>query len=259
MAPLATPQHMQTAAPRSPSTVCAVLPNELEQLEPAVTAQSRAPEQVLRVADLMAGVTAALAESCEWLWLLDGQALPRRDALASLLEALQLAPALPAPVLLVGKAVTSDGALALGLAPWFRRGQTPVTMLAVSRRVLPVRAAGTASLLVRRSAALASAPPRLDLPPSAAALEWTARLLRHATGYLVPTSVADTAAADDGSSASLDARLRYSLRIGAAMLTSGGWHPKEKLWVVPEVVGSTLRRAPQPVRVRAGEAWRQTG
>ena len=115
-------------------------------------------------------------------------------------------------------------------------------MLSVSHRMLPIRAAGTASLLVR-SEALRSCGPRSGLPADAATLEWTARLLRDAVGYLVPTSVAEAVPTPSsvGVERWLDRDLLDDLRIGAAMLSSRGWHPKEKLWLAPEVLGGSVR------------------
>jgi len=226
-------------------SVCAVVPQGDERLERSLAAQTHQPVAVVRAAALLgSGLAAVRAQRCEWIWLLDGRTRPRADALEQLLRSLDVVPPLPPPVLLVSKVVRPDGTLEVRLAPWFRRGQTQVTMLSVSRRMLPVRAAYTASLLVRSDAVSLTAGPRAELPADAAALEWTARLLRSGFGYLAPASVAEVRDVPDGvASGWLDQGPLGDARIVAAMLTSRGWHPKEKLWLVPEIVAGSARSA----------------
>src|SRR3954452_10271684 len=116
-----------------------------------------------------------------WLWLRDGTAEPEPDALQRLqaaLEPLSGLSALPAPVLLCSKVVGPDGELAEALGPWYRRDDAAQAIEAAGRRLLPGRAARTASVLVREDAAAAAGPPRSRLPAGAAGLEWTARVLR---------------------------------------------------------------------------------
>ena len=88
------------------------------------------------------------------------------------------------------------------LAPWYLRDDAGRAMDAAGRGLLPVRAARTSSVLVRADA-LGRARRRRGLPPGAAALEWTARVLRDAPGYLVPASVAVARTAPGGSADAL--------------------------------------------------------
>jgi hypothetical protein len=186
---------------------------------PAAAGQDRPPDAIRRVA--RAVDASAWDTDAAWLWLLDGGAIPRPDALRRLLAAAAGAGGLPAPVLLASKVVDESGAVAPGHTPWYRRGgSTDVAMSAAQQRLLPVCAAAAGSLLVRREAALSVAPPRLALGTHGAALEWTARLLRDAAGFYVPASVA-VAIAPDGDAAA-------EARAAAAMLLDGGWTAKDR-------------------------------
>src|SRR4051794_15207543 len=177
----------------------------------AVIVAADAPRAVARAAAEQDVATASLRSAAplfsaaaqadgdtEWVWLLDGSALPRTDALRRLLETADAIGELPAPALLASNVLGPDGAVDAGQAPWYRRGgETDLAMRAACRALLPLRAARAGSVLVRRDAAVATGAGRPGLSGPGAALEWTARLLRDRMGYLVPGSVADALAASD--------------------------------------------------------------
>ncbi len=175
-----------------------------------------------------------------WLWLLDGTAVPRPDALRRLLDAVDVAATLPAPApaLLTSKVLAPDGSLDVGRAAWYRRGgETDLAMRAARVRLLPVRAARASSLLVTREAGVSTGSVRARLTGPGAAMEWTARLLRDRVGYLAPASVAEAAV---GAGWGVQAAGRDGvddLLVTAAMLTGSGWHRREKLWLAAEGVG----------------------
>ena len=138
-----------------------------------------------------------LASGREWILLSDRSLEPRPTALDELIGGLRRADGLPAPDLLAGVVVDAAGAVDDALAAWYRRAPTELAMAAAERRLLPIRAAA-GPVMVRRAAAESKPPrPRAAFAPGAV-LEWTARLLRDAPGYLVPGSeyVAVAAARD---------------------------------------------------------------
>jgi len=217
--------------------VCALLVAPGPALEAGLAAQERPPEEVVRVGDASAARPTGLAAAAtEWLWLLDGSARPLPGTLAALVAALSAVEGLPPPVLLASKLVREDGALAGAHVPWYRRRQTDVTMLAVARRLLPVRATRTGSVLVRRDAFARS----LGGPSVAAAggLAWTARLLRSAAGYLVPASAAVVADAATG-----DEDGEQSLRTVARLVLADALTGRERLQLAAEVAASRAIRA----------------
>lgn len=235
------------------TTVCAVVPEGAGPLD----TQTAPVHALVREDDVVGrGLRRALAEPVEWLWLLDGSATPAPDALERLLAALA-APV--APVVLAGKVVAADGALAAGHAPWPRRGATELAMALAPHGLLAIRAARGGSLLVARAAAARTAGPVEGLPASAAALEWTARLLRRDVGVLVTGSVCT--AIDPGPPATevLSSNPDLDLRAGVAMLSGSGWYPKEKLWLGAEVAeraGRSLRGHPLRLARAAVGGWR---
>jgi hypothetical protein len=176
-------------------------------LEAAVAAQTIAPATVRVTRDVLRdGAALARRSDADWLWLLDGSAVPRADALERLLGDLPRLPRLdnserlhdlatrsaepPPPALVTGMVLDLDGGVASGLTAWYRREAAAVAVEAAGLRALPLRAAPLASVLVRREAAAAAPPPRLAAPGIAAAVAWTAGVLRDAPGFLVTTSVA---------------------------------------------------------------------
>jgi hypothetical protein len=174
----------------------------------------------------------------QWVWVCDGTAAPAPDALDRLLERLGRLDGLPAPVLLTSKIVDAAGALVPDLAPWPRRDDPALALDAATRGLLPVRATHAASVLV-----LADVLDRRPHTP-AAALEWTARILRDATGYLVPDSVAVAGPAARGA----------SLRARGALLVGPAFAPAEKPALALELMsraagaGRRALRAPAPRR-----------
>jgi hypothetical protein len=192
----------------------------------------------------------------EWLWLLDGSAVPRPDALRRLLAAADVAETLPAPapVLLASKVLAPGGSVDDGRVPWYRRGgETDLAMRAARLGLLPVRAGRASSLLVRRGAGAAVGPGRGGLAGPGAAMEWTARLLRDGMGYLAPTSVVEATSPAPWPAQSVGRGGLDDLRVAATMLAGPGWKRREKLWLAAEAAG----RAGAAVRARTAGARRR--
>ena len=205
-----------TAIPGPVPSVIAVTPAAGPELAARLAAQERAPDAVL-VSEpvLTTGLQDGLGAGSDWIWVVDGSALPRPEALARLVDRAADPGDLPGPDLLSSAVLAADGSVAEQHAPWFRRGATDLALRAALVRLLPVRATGAGSLLVRADAVRAAAPPLADLDGRGAALEWTGRLLRRCAGYLVPASVAHAARPESGGAP--------DVKVASAMLPGGGW------------------------------------
>jgi hypothetical protein len=201
-------------------------------LAQAVEAQDLRPGVVAASADV---VRTAAGGAAGWVWILDGSARPRPDALRRLLAAIAAAAGdgLPQPVVVASAVLGPDGAADGGHGAWFRRGGTDLAMRAVRRGLLPIRAARAGSTLVRVSPGAGSGLPA----GQAAALAWTARLLRDAVGYLATDSVADAVAPAPWPADGLGATPADDARGALAMLRDPAWAPKERLWLAAEAAG----------------------
>lgn len=177
----------------------------------------------------------------DWLWLLDGSAVPAPDALSELLRAASQSPLRPVDIV-ASKITTSEGRLATGHAPWYGTGITDRAMLAIAARQLPIRAARGGSLLVRAGAAAGVAPPSKTLDPAAASVEWTARILREGTGILAPRSQGTATAATSIDNEAMGVGTLSDLLASAKVLRSPAWRPSERLRLALHATGRAIRR-----------------
>src|SRR4051794_32597152 len=100
------------------STVCAVVVGDGPGAA-AVSDQDRAAEHVLRHSGSWRGAGRdGVAAGAGGIWLVDGAAEPRRDALGALLAVAERPDGLPAPVLVSSKVVGPNGELDPAAAPW---------------------------------------------------------------------------------------------------------------------------------------------
>jgi hypothetical protein len=173
--------------------VCALVGPDGDPARQAVASGSGRPGTIVDDTRLRPGVERALAAGADWIWVLDGSAVPRPDALAALLAALERSQGLPEPSLLTGVVVDSGGRVAADRSPWYRRYTMDVTLSSVERGLLPVRAS-IGPALVRSDAAAATPPPDGARVALDDVLGWTAALLRDRTGYLVPESESESVA-----------------------------------------------------------------
>jgi hypothetical protein len=220
---------VESATISSPG-VCAVVLAEHDRLEPALAAQRRAPESMVAANTLSDGRDRALAGGADWLWLLDGSALPRPPALGALVDAVERAAGLPEPHVMTGVSLDASGEVGDAAALWYRRDQLNLAMDAAARTLLPVRAAW-GSVLVRRDAAEAEPVPSGAPTTPVALLEWSAMILRERIGYLVPDSESDA----------LDAQL--DARSAARLLFGGALRRLDKLRYGPELAERVLGRS----------------
>jgi hypothetical protein len=171
-------------------SVCALVGSPGEPVRCALTSGDCAPQLIVEDTRLRAGLERALATGADWIWVLDGSAVPRPNALGLLLEALDRTDGLPEPALLTGVVVAADGRVDANRPPWYRRYQLHVAVDSADRGLLPVRAS-VGPALVSRGAAEAALPPGSAPVSPGAVLEWTATVLRQSTGYLVPESASE--------------------------------------------------------------------
>lgn len=207
-------------------SVCAVVGSPGEPVRRALPSGDGALEFVVEDTRLRAGLERALATGADWIWVLDGSAVPRPNALQLLLEALDRTDGLPAPALLTGLVVAADGRVDSNRSPWYRRYQLHVAADSAERGLLPVRAS-VGPALVSRGAVEAALPSGSAPVSPGAVLEWTATVLSQRTGYLVPESESEAVGPtrDPLRSPVTGARLVFRLGIG----------PRDRMGVVLEL------------------------
>ena len=192
------------------------------------------------------GLGAAHDAGAEWIWLMDDDAVASPDALAALMAPLADLEGLPEPLLLAGRVVWDDGRLHPMNAPGFRRDGVEHAIEASDHGLIPVRSATFVSLCVSRAAI-----DRFGLPNEHFVIygddtEWTARILRGASGYLVPASVVHHRTRSPATAtASPPDRFYYHVRNTVYMLRGASWSRVEKLSLVWTLLSSSaahLRR-----------------
>ena len=180
------------------------------------------------------GMRGAYDGGFDWLWVMDDDTIPTPTALERLLEGRDTASRLgEAPVALASKVVWTDGRLhpMNGARPALRRMEGLVE--GASQGLLLLRSASFVSLLVHRGAI-----ERFGLPIKryfiwTDDIEFTARILRWESGYLVPTSVVHhkTATAHTTAEGSRE-RFFYYVRNSLYMTRGRAWDRQEKLRIL---------------------------
>jgi rhamnopyranosyl-N-acetylglucosaminyl-diphospho-decaprenol beta-1,3/1,4-galactofuranosyltransferase len=171
---------------------------------------------------------AAQARGYDWIWLMDDDTIPTPSCLQALLEAADRLPGSD-PALLSSKVVWTDGNLHPMNCPGFERERTEAVVRASELGLMPLRTATFVSLLVSRQAIDAVGLPLRRYFLWSDDIEYTARILRSAPGYLVPASVAvhktqqpHTAVSTTGD------RFYFHVRNTLYMLRGPAWAPREK-------------------------------
>jgi rhamnopyranosyl-N-acetylglucosaminyl-diphospho-decaprenol beta-1,3/1,4-galactofuranosyltransferase len=173
---------------------------------------------------------------------MDDDTIPTPGALDALLQAAVTAPTPPA--LLSSKALWTDGRLHPMNYQGFERSDVSAVLAGAKARLMPLRTATFVSLLVNRRAI-----DRFGLPLRRYFLwsddiEYTARILRQAPGYLVPRSVVvhKTGRPYTAISTSGD-RFYFHVRNTLYMLRGTAWAPREKPSLVFSLVMSIIAYA----------------
>jgi rhamnopyranosyl-N-acetylglucosaminyl-diphospho-decaprenol beta-1,3/1,4-galactofuranosyltransferase len=136
------------------------------------------------------GVKDAFASGFEWLWLMDDDSIPQPDAHAELHRARESFPAGQRPVLLASKVIWTDGSMHPMNVPRLKRHDSlSSACLAAEHGCVSIRSSSFVSLLLDRGCI-----ERYGLPLASYFIwnddvEYSARILRHEFGVLVPRSV----------------------------------------------------------------------
>src|SRR3954454_7120566 len=133
-----------------------------------------------------AGIERAHGEGHGWLWLMDDDTVPEPGALAALLEGARRAG--DDPTILLSQALWRDGTLHPMNRPLVRADRPGEMASAAARGLVAVRTGSFVSLLARREVIDRCGNVRADFFLWGDDFEWTARVLREASGYLVPES-----------------------------------------------------------------------
>lgn len=135
-----------------------------------------------------AGVEHAYRQGYDWLWLLDDDTMPDVDCLSALRAGADRAPRRPSIVASVVR--WRDGQLHPMNRPWLRLNRRGEFVEGAAAGLGAIRAATFVSAMIHRDAV-----DRHGFPPGhyfvwLDDIEYTARVLRHGNGYLVPESTA---------------------------------------------------------------------
>jgi rhamnopyranosyl-N-acetylglucosaminyl-diphospho-decaprenol beta-1,3/1,4-galactofuranosyltransferase len=134
------------------------------------------------------GLERAHADGHEWMWLLDDDTLAEERCLETLLDGVARAPRRPSVMTSVVR--WRDSSLHPMNRPWLRLVPRGRFAEAAAAGLAPIRAATFVSTMVHRDAVA-----RHGLPPGhyfvwLDDIQYTARILRHGDGYMVPESTA---------------------------------------------------------------------
>ncbi len=186
------------------------------------------PENLQCAGGFHAGLQEAHAGGADWIWLLDDDCVASATALQELERATEVAPPLPAPALLSGRVVWNDGRLHPMNVPGFERDRIDRIIEAGDQALLPVRSASFPSLMVSREAIDRHGLPHTHYVIYGDDIEWTARILRHEPGYLVPRSVVHHKTKAPHTATESGPRFYYHVRNTVLMLRGNSWTPAEK-------------------------------
>jgi rhamnopyranosyl-N-acetylglucosaminyl-diphospho-decaprenol beta-1,3/1,4-galactofuranosyltransferase len=200
------------------------------------------PENVGASGGFCAGMMRALEHGHRWLWLMDDDTVPERDALEQLLAARDRAPDEDGrPVILASRVVWKDGTSDHPMnKPWPKKVRGDAQIRASSRGLMPLRSASFVSLLVDGAAVEQHGLPHAHYFIWNDDVEFTARLLRDGTGYWVPGSVARHLTKElyvpHGSQSD---RFYYEVRNKLWMIRGHSWRLREKLVLMRHLEANT--------------------
>lgn len=185
------------------------------------------------------GLRLAHEQGADWIWLMDDDTIAAPDALEQLLAAPRVVEAMR-PALLASRVVWDDGHLHPMNAPGFERDDVAVVVAGCEVGLMPLRTATFVSLLVHRRAIDRHGLPFKHYFIWSDDIEYTARILRHEAGYVVPTSVVHhkTRTPHTAVSTSGD-RFYYHVRNTLFMMRGTAWSKREKLTLVWIIISTT--------------------
>lgn len=175
------------------------------------------------------GMKAGVERGFEWLWVMDDDTVPHPDALEKLLDRLHDHGDLPDPVILTSRIVWTDGRVHPMNPPGPAMRDIDLFVRATGLGLIPLRAVTFPSMLVLSDAIRRHRLPQKHFFLWSDDIDFSARILRHEMGYMVPASVAvhKTKTAhlpSDGGD-----RFYYAVRNGIFILRGDALRRKEKL------------------------------
>ncbi len=188
------------------------------------------------------GIKAGYAHGADWIWLLDDDTIPSSGALAELVGALRRLDGLPAPAVLGSRVEWRDGEPHPVNMPIVRRRDIVHLVAACERGLIPLRTSTFVSLLLSREAVEHHGLPLKQFFFQADDIEYTARILRRRTGYLVPESVVEhrTKNPHHALPDSDGGRIYYHVRNTVLMARGNSWGRAEKPAMVWRLLESSL-------------------
>jgi GT2 family glycosyltransferase len=205
------------------------------------------------------GVARAAQYGHDWLWILDDDTWPEPDALTALMAGADRAPAVPNVLASVVR--WTDGRMHPMNAPLPRPRPVAGAVAAAAAGLVAIRYATFVSVLVRGAAVRELGVPRAGYFLSGDDVEYTARLLRDAPGFLVPESEVVHRTATPSRPTPDGERFYFHARNGLYLLRSGSLRGGERVRYARWWAGTVrehLAAAPrEPARLRrVGRALR---
>jgi rhamnopyranosyl-N-acetylglucosaminyl-diphospho-decaprenol beta-1,3/1,4-galactofuranosyltransferase len=185
------------------------------------------------------GMKAAAARGYDWLWVMDDDTIPNPDALEILLDARTNVDG--DPYLLASKVLWTDGSLHPMNWPGLGTEDFDAFVGGIERSVLRIRSNTFPSLLVKREAVEKYGPPRKGFFIWADDIDFTQRILRRESGYMIPQSVAVHKTKTAHKPWEGKERFYYAVRNGLFILRGDSLSAKEKIgWTL--LVVSQIQR-----------------
>lgn len=176
------------------------------------------------------GMKLAYDQGYEWIWVMDDDTIPTSSALEALLTVAESPRGLTQPVLLASKVLWTDDNLHLMNRPRFFVDRVEQFLEAATKGLLLLRSSSFVSLMIHRDAIQKYGLPLKHYFIWNDDAEFTARILRFETGYLVPESIVYHKTAENYTIlANNSGRYYYHIRNTIFMLKNQSWDFQEKV------------------------------
>ncbi len=176
------------------------------------------------------GMKLAYDQGYEWIWVMDDDTIPTSSALEALLTVAESPKGLIRPVLLASKVLWTDDSLHPMNRPRFFVDRVEQFLEAATKGLLLLRSSSFVSLMIHRDAIEKYGLPLKHYFIWNDDAEFTARILRFETGYLVPESIVYHKTADNYTVlANNSSRYYYHVRNTIFMLKNQSWDFQEKV------------------------------
>jgi GT2 family glycosyltransferase len=172
-------------------------------------------------------IAAGYRAGADWVWLMDDDSVARPTALEELVGALEDLDG-ASPALLCSRVEWQNGNPHVMNRPSIRRRDAESLVRSVRMGLLPVRAATWVSLLLSREAVERSGMPLRHFFYQADDIEYTARVLRDASGFYVPASVVEHRTPTQHTAVDDDHRFYFHIRNTVLMIRGDAWRAREK-------------------------------